>query len=105
MTAGQQLLHGRPIAIQPLRLIIRRQRSADLGAFVPVDPQPVEAVEDRLQRLFNVPLLIGVVDPQDELPSVLPGEEPIEQRSAYPANVQVSGGAGSESGANHEIVD
>ena len=51
----------------------------------------MQAVEDRLQRLFDVPLLIGVVDPQDELPAVLPGEEPIEQRGAYPADVQVSG--------------
>ena len=100
MAAGQQFLHGRLIAVQPLRLIIRSERPADSRAFVPVDPQPVQAVEDRLQRLFDVPLLIGVVDPQDELPAVLPGEKPIEQRGADAANVQIAGGTGSESGAN-----
>ena len=60
----------------------------------------MQAVEDRLQRLVDVPLLVGVVDPQDELPAVLPGEEPIEQRGANAADVQVSGRTGSESGAN-----
>ena len=47
MAAGQQLLDGRLIAVQPLRLIVRRVRPADLGPFVPVDAQPAQAVEDR----------------------------------------------------------
>ena len=104
MAAGQQLLDGRPIAIQPLRLVIRSERPAHFRPLVPVDAQPAEAVEDRLQRLLDVPLLIGVVDPQDELPAVLPGEQPIEQRGANPANVQVSGRTGSEAGADHEMI-
>ena len=66
----------------------------------------MQPVENRLQRLLHVPLLVGVVDPQNELPAVLPGKEPIEQRSAYAANVQISGRAGSEAGANgHGIVE
>ena len=100
MAAGQQFLDGRLIAVQPLRLIVRGERPADSRPFVPVDAQPLQPVEDRLQRLFDVPLLIGVVDPQDELPSVLPGEEPIEQGGADSADVQVSGGAGSKTGAD-----
>ena len=105
MAAGQQVLDRRLITIQPLRLVIRGERSAHLRAFVPVDAQPVQAVEDRLQCLVDIPLLVGVVDPQDELAAVLPGEEPVEQRRANPANVQISGGTGGESGANHGIED
>ena len=75
-------------------------RAANLGAFVPVDAQPAEAVEDRLQGLVDVPLLIGVVDPQDELPAVRAGEQPAEQGRADPADVQVAGRTGSKSRAN-----
>ena len=44
MAAGQQLLDRRLVAVQPLRLVVRRVRPADLGPFVPVDAQPAEAV-------------------------------------------------------------
>ena len=91
--AGQQLLDRGPVTVQPLRLVIRSERPAHLRPLVPVDAQPVEAVEDRLQSLLDVPLLVGVVDPQDKLPTVLPGEEPIEQGGADPADVEVSGRA------------
>ncbi len=78
-------------------------RPADFGPFVPVDAQPAEAVQDRRERRLDVPLLIGVVDPQQELPAVLPGEQPVEQRRAHAADVQVAGRTGGETGANgHE---
>ena len=105
MAAGQQLLDRGPVTVQPLRLVIRSERPAHLRPLVPVDAQPVEAVEDRLQSLLDVPLLVGVVDPQDKLPTVLPGEEPIEQGGADPADVEVSGRAGGEAGADHAIWD
>jgi hypothetical protein len=57
-------------------------------------------VQDRGERLFDVPLLVGIVDPQDELPSVPPGEEPAEQRGPHSANMQVSGRTRCEAGAN-----
>ena len=77
-------------------------RPADLGPFVPVQAEPAEAVEDRLQRrLGHVPLLVGVVDAEDELPAVLAGEQPVEQGRADAADVQVAGRAGGEAGADH----
>jgi len=48
--------------------------SADLGALIPIDAEPFEAVEDRLKRLGDVALGVGVVDAQDELAAVLAGE-------------------------------
>ena len=101
MAAGQQPFDGGPIAVQPLRLVVRGERPAHVRPLVPVDSQPAQPVEDRLQRLLDVPLLIGVVDPQDELPAVLPGQQPIEQRGPHAADVQVSGRAGGEAGAEH----
>ena len=43
------------------------------------------------ERLGHVPLGVGIVDPQQELPAVLPGEQPVEQRRAHAADVQIAG--------------
>ena len=101
MAGGQQFIDGGLITIGPLRLIIRRVRPADLRAFVPIDAQPAQPVQDRRQRLLDVPLLVGVVDPQDELPAVLPGEQPAKKRGANAADVKISGRTGCESSADH----
>ena len=45
----EQLLHGGLVAVQLLRLVVRAVRAADLRALVPVEAEPAEAVEDRLQ--------------------------------------------------------
>ena len=45
---------------------------------------------------------VGVVDPQQELPAVPPREQPIEQRRAHAADVQIAGRTGSETCADHE---
>ena len=104
MPAGEQLVDGGLITLAALRLKVRAVRPAEpcrrRRAFVPVDAEPVEAVENRLQRLGDVALGVGVVDPQDELPAVLAGEQPVEQRRANAADVQITGRAGSEAGAN-----
>ena len=100
--AIQKLLDRRLVARQPLRLVVGLVRPADLRPLVPIDPQPFQAVEDRRQGFLDVPLLVGVVDPQDELAAVAPREEPTEQSRANPTNVEVAGGAGSKPCANHE---
>ena len=56
-------------------------------------PEPAEPVEDRPQRLGDVALGVGVVDAQQKLPAVTPGEQPVEQGRADPANVKIAGGA------------
>jgi hypothetical protein len=96
---SEELLDRRLIERQALGLVVGRVRPADLGPFVPVDPQPTETVEDRGQRIGQIPLRVGVVDPQDELAAMAAGEEPVEQRRAHPADVQVTGGRGGEANA------
>ena len=86
---------------QPLRLIVGGVGPADFGAFIPIDAQPAKAVQDRRQGRFDVALLVGIVDPQLKLPAVPPGEEPIEERRADAADMQIARRAGSEASANH----
>ena len=85
------------VAVGALRLEIRAVRPADLGAFVPVHAHPAEAVEDQRDGLLDVPLLVGVVDPEDELAAGVAGQQPVEQRRPHPADVEEAGRAGGES--------
>ena len=96
---GEQSVGGPAIALGPLRLEVGAERPADLGPFVPVDPDPAEAVEDLPDGILDVPLLVGVVDPQDELAAVMAGQQPVEQGRPHPADVQKAGRAGGESRA------
>src|SRR5262249_40206430 len=86
-----------------LRLVVGSVRAADLGPFIPVDTQPAEAGKDRGQRLGLVPHLVGIIDAQNELPAMVPGEQPIEQGGSDAADVQVAGGTGSKACANHRF--
>ena len=47
---------------------------SDLCAFIPVETQPAEAIQDGPQRLGLIASLIGVVDAQDELAAVAAGK-------------------------------
>jgi len=100
---GEQRLHRLPMPIHPLRLKIGSAWPADVRTFVPVDTQPAKALQDRLQRLFDVPLLIRIIDAQDELSAMLPGVQPVEQGGAYPADVQITCRAGCKTSADHVI--
>ena len=46
MAGAEQLGHGVAVAVQPLRLQVRRVRAADLGTLVPGDAEGVEAFEE-----------------------------------------------------------
>ena len=69
----QQLLDCRGVLVTPLRLEVGSMGSVDFGTFIPVDPEPLESVEDRLERFGDVSLLVGVIDPQNELATLLGG--------------------------------
>ena len=92
--------------LQPLRLVVRRDAARRFRPFVPIEAQPAQAVQDRRERLLDVPLLVGVVDAQDELAALPFGEQPVEQRRPHAADVQVAGRAGSETSADgHGLRD
>ncbi len=104
MAGGKQVVDRRLVEIGPLRLVVGAKVAANARPLVPVDPQPFQTFENRRERRFHVPLLVGVVDPQDEPAAVAAGEKPTEQGCADPPNVKVTGRTWSETGANgHEV--
>ena len=72
-------------------------RELEDGVAVPVDAQPLQAGEDRLDRRLRRAGTIGILDPQQERAAVVTGVQPIEQRGARAAEVQIAGGRGGES--------
>ena len=92
MPVGQHLSDHFLVALHALHLVER--------TFVVIQSQPGHAVENGLHRLGRRALHVGVLDAQDERAAVTAGEGPRKQRGAGAADVQVAGGAGSETGAN-----
>ena len=75
--------------------------AADLRAFVPVETEPAQAVEDALDHLRRRALGVGVFDAQHEHAAEPPREQPVEEGRAGAADVQVAGGRWSEADADH----
>ena len=82
--------------MQPLGLAIRPVRPADVGPFVPVEAEPAQILEDARLRLARRALGVGVLDAQDERAVLAVREQPVEQRGARVADVQVAGGLGAK---------
>ena len=99
---GRQQLHGvRAIDVQPLGLPVRPVFAAGLDALAPLEPHPPQIVEDRLLRLARRPLDVGVLDAQDERAALTAREQPVEQRRARVADVQLPGRTRRESKSHH----
>jgi hypothetical protein len=60
----------------------------------------VEGVDDEVDVRVGRARAIGVLDAQDEAPAVVAREEPVEQRGAGAADVQVAGRARREAHAD-----
>ena len=75
--------------------------TTNLGALIPIEPQPSETGEDWLQGFGDVALLIGVVDSQDEVSLVMACKEPVEQRGAHTTDVKKARRARSEASSHH----
>ncbi len=63
---------------------------------VPVEPEPLEPLEDRARALVGAARLVGVLDAQQELAAEMPDIEPVEERGARAADVEIAGRRGSE---------
>ena len=62
------------------------------------DPEPGEIGADRRDMLLAAALEVGIVDPEQKAPGMLSGQQPVVQRRADIADVQIAGGRGSEAG-------
>ena len=92
VAGADQLVGHLPVACEALHLEER--------ALVPVDAEPTQAVDDRLDRSLRRALEIRVLDAQDELPAVMARVGPREKRGARAADMQIAGWARREPGAN-----
>src|SRR5439155_5033852 len=63
------------------------------------EAKPAKPVENALDHFGRRTLDVGVLDAQHEGAAVAPCEEPVEQRGARAADVQIAGWGGSESNA------
>jgi hypothetical protein len=75
---SDQLLHIFPVEFDPLRLHIRAAVSFPAGAFIPLNPQPLEGTDEILHGLFAVPGLVGILHPENELSSLRAGKKIVE---------------------------
>ena len=90
LALGDQLFGDLGVAIEVLRLVER----PDVGTQL----EPLHPVQDDLDRLLRGSFPVGVLDPQHEGAAMLLRVQPREQRRAHAADVEESGGTGSESG-------
>jgi len=65
-----------------------------IGAFIPVQAQPGHGRQDLGDELLLGAFPVGVLDPEDESPLIMPGNEPVEQRRVGAAQVEGAGGTG-----------
>ena len=98
----EQFDRVRPVDMGALGLPVRPPVAAFLDALVPVEPEPPEILDDAALRLRGRPLGVRVLDAQDEGAPISPGEQPVEERRAGIADVQVTGGTGSETNS-HDV--
>ena len=88
VAGGDHAVHRRPMQVGPGML---EHRLA-----VPVEAEPLQAVEDHLDAVGRGAFPIGVLDAQEELSSLMPGIEPVEQRRPGVANMHGAGGRGGD---------
>ena len=65
---------------------------------VPIEAEPAHAVEDRLDRRLGGAGAVGVLDAEQELATVMAGEEPVEQGGARAADMEEAGRRRREAG-------
>ena len=94
---------GLLIEVAPLGLDIRLVRAAHLGAFVPVEAQPAQAVEDAFQGALLDTGLVCVLNADDESSAGAAREQPVEQRGAHGPYMGLAGGTGREPDAYRSV--
>jgi hypothetical protein len=103
VVARHQLVRVRRIQVHTLGLTVWSVRPADIRTLVPLEAEPSEILEDAALRFPCRSLGVGILDAQDECSVLAVREQPVEQRRAGVAHVQLTGGAGSKSNAHTSV--
>jgi hypothetical protein len=92
---SSQALGGLTIYLQALRLKIGTIFTTYLRPLIPIQAQPAQTVKDSLQRVFNFPGDIGILNADNETAPVVAGKEPVKQGSPDIAHMGITGRTGS----------
>src|SRR5687767_7634357 len=80
-------------------------RTTGTGPLVPIETQPAETIQNPPDHVRRGPLDVGVFDAEHERAAVPARVEPVEERGAGAADVEVAGRRGSKTntrqGAHH----
>ena len=87
-----QLIRRCHVAIEPRRLRLDP---------IPCQAQPFQIFLNAIRVFLLGPLRIRVVEAQNELPARFPGDQPVEQRRAQVADMEIAGGRGGKTGDSH----
>ena len=103
------LFHQQPgilsVGIPPLGLDIRGHRAAHIGAFVVSQAALGHGAVDHVHRAVHIAALVRVLDAEDEIPAVGPGNEPGIQRRAQVAHMHIACGGRGEPGPDPSMGD
>src|SRR6185503_7628621 len=78
------------VAILPLRLPVRPERSALVRPFIPIKTEPLQVRDDALLGLSSGSFGVGVLDAQHERAAVPPRKQPVEQRRTRVPDVKLA---------------
>src|SRR4029077_13189825 len=92
VAAGDETMRHDAMTIEPLRLDVGTKVTADARTLGPLEAEPAQAVENAADHLVGRAFEIGVFDPQHEHAAGAAGKEPVEQRGAGAADVEIAGG-------------
>ncbi len=82
-------------------LVEREALRLEKRAFVPIELKPFEGLSDRFDRLGGRSFSVCILDPEDELATVMAGKEVVKEGGARSSNVEISSGAGSKTRADY----
>src|SRR6202021_1952501 len=82
----------RTMAVEPRGLKVRPVRPPDLRPFVPVEAEPAQVVKDVVDHSRRRALHVRILDAKHEPPAVMTREEPVEERRAGAADVEIACG-------------
>src|SRR5690554_4767564 len=92
MTFSDQVFGILAIDTHAFALTIRAVGATDIGAFVPIQTQPAQAVENGLFRFRRAAGLVGIFDAQQKLAAMLTGKAQIKQCDVSSTYVRIAGG-------------
>ena len=66
-------------------------RTTDIRALILINTKPTKTIKNGLEGRCHVTFVVGIVNPEDKLATVVAGKEPVKQSSPHTTNMQISG--------------